>query len=194
MISSRIKSSSKNFIEFFVKTTYSKLLKIHILFENLFFIKPISRYFQNFWIPSFANYIRLLIRFYNSVSRIWFYVDRSDFLYIANKNNFSVVNRQGKLFSTVYEPAFETFTKLLNHQFLLKFQDISVISVKLNSWMILTQYFDVNNDRYFLKRVDILNLLSVYVYTVKLTQLKHFPVKRACSKETFCNILEWLSF
>ena len=85
-IPSWIESSPKNFIKFFIKTTNSQLLKIHVFFKNLFFFHSISCNFQSIFIFRLAKELCLLLSLNKSISQSRFYINRGYFLNCTNQD------------------------------------------------------------------------------------------------------------
>ena len=126
-VSSWIESSSKNFIKFFIKTTNSQLLKIHIFLKNLFLFHSICCNFQSIFIFWLAKELCLLLTLDKSISQSRFNINRCDFFYCTNQDQSFIKQRKCKFFILIGKHAFVKLTNCLSNNIFIQNDELAII-------------------------------------------------------------------
>ena len=186
-ISSWIECSSKNLIKFFIKSSDSKLLKIHIFLKYLFPLNSIWLNFKLIFEFGFAQNISLLVtKFHNSKSTIWFYVNRSYPFNLTYKNKTAFIQSYCKLFIHINIFIFEKFKHNPSKVVFLKNQ-ISIF-IKFH-FFILTCNFVLYYYRDVRERIQIFDNVWLNNDFIDYTNIEHLSEKWVCS---YLSLFNWL--
>lgn len=186
-ISSWIECSSKNFIEFFVKSSNSKFLEIHIFFKYLFSLNSIRLNFKLIFEFSFTQNISLLVtEFNNSIRIVWFDINWSYLLNLTYKNQTALIQSYCKLF--VYINIF-IFKKFKNNPCEVIFfkNQISII-IKYHLFILACDFMFYNYWE-VRERIQIFYNAWFNNYFINYTDIKHLSKKGIGSN---LSLLDWL--